>query len=192
MPELSLTSTPRPPSFARTLRGRDPCLCMASRTGGSRSLDPSTERWSSTRSTLEPRRSWPISKVRSFVRVWVRRGADQALVNRLERAHLGQQPRWTGQPSRCRSSHDQLQEPQRQGVQAQPRDCHSPRPVGCSNGIVSRSRADFEDRSARGWHLDEAHVVVDGQPMSGSMFDFGLYFFHNAAELLGRGSGPYF
>ncbi|POY75923.1 hypothetical protein BMF94_1007 [Rhodotorula taiwanensis] len=45
---------------------------------------------------------------------------------------------------------------------------------------------------ARGWHLEEAHVTVDGQPMSGSMFDFGLYFFHNAKELLARGFGPYF
>ncbi|GAA5932667.1 hypothetical protein JCM10213_006295 [Rhodosporidiobolus nylandii] len=45
---------------------------------------------------------------------------------------------------------------------------------------------------ARGWHLDEPHILVDGQPMSGSMFDFGLYFFHNAKELLARGLGPYF
>ena len=44
----------------------------------------------------------------------------------------------------------------------------------------------------RGWHLDERHVVVDGEPMSGSIFDFGLYFYHNAKELLARGSGPYF
>jgi malate synthase len=44
----------------------------------------------------------------------------------------------------------------------------------------------------RGWHLEERHVLVDGQPMSGSIFDFGLYFFHNASELLARGSGPYF
>jgi len=44
----------------------------------------------------------------------------------------------------------------------------------------------------RGWHLDEAHVEVDGQPMSASLFDFGLYFFHNARELRARGSGPYF
>jgi len=44
----------------------------------------------------------------------------------------------------------------------------------------------------RGWHLAEAHVLVDGKPMSGSLFDFGLYFFHNAKELLARGSGPYF
>ena len=44
----------------------------------------------------------------------------------------------------------------------------------------------------RGWHLDERHRLVDGEPMSGSIFDFGLYFFHNAKELLSRGSGPYF
>src|SRR3569833_2361194 len=44
----------------------------------------------------------------------------------------------------------------------------------------------------RGWHLPEKHVLIDGQPISGSLFDFGLYFFHNTAELLKRGSGPYF
>ena len=44
----------------------------------------------------------------------------------------------------------------------------------------------------RGWHLLERHVVVDGSPISGSLFDFGLYLFHNAHELLARGSGPYF
>ena len=44
----------------------------------------------------------------------------------------------------------------------------------------------------RGWHLDEAHVLVDGEPMSGSLFDFGLYFFHNAKETVARGFGPYF
>src|SRR5260221_7191053 len=42
----------------------------------------------------------------------------------------------------------------------------------------------------RGWHLDEKHVLVDGTPMSGALFDFGLYFFHNAKELLARGTGP--
>jgi malate synthase len=45
---------------------------------------------------------------------------------------------------------------------------------------------------ARGWHLEERHLLVDGEPMSGSLFDFGLYVFHNAKELLARGSGPYF
>jgi malate synthase len=44
----------------------------------------------------------------------------------------------------------------------------------------------------RGWHLPEKHMTVDGQPVSGGLFDFGLYFFHNAKELLARGSGPYF
>ncbi|CAA7260756.1 unnamed protein product [Cyclocybe aegerita] len=44
----------------------------------------------------------------------------------------------------------------------------------------------------RGWHLDEPRVSIDNQPVSGSLFDFGLYFFHNAKELVKRGSGPYF
>ncbi len=44
----------------------------------------------------------------------------------------------------------------------------------------------------RGWHLPEKHVLVDGKMMSGGIFDFALYFFHNAKELLARGSGPYF
>ena len=44
----------------------------------------------------------------------------------------------------------------------------------------------------RGWHLEERHVLVDGEPMSGSIFDFGLYLYHNAKELLLHGSGPYF
>jgi malate synthase len=43
----------------------------------------------------------------------------------------------------------------------------------------------------RGWHLAEAHVLVDGEPISASIFDFGIWFFHNARELLDRGSGPY-
>jgi malate synthase len=44
----------------------------------------------------------------------------------------------------------------------------------------------------RGWHLVERHLHVDGEAMSGSLMDFGLYFFHNVQELLKRGSGPYF
>ncbi|MFT0169615.1 malate synthase A [Paraburkholderia mimosarum] len=44
----------------------------------------------------------------------------------------------------------------------------------------------------RGWHLDEKHVTVDGQRVSGGIFDFALYLFHNAKELIARGSGPYF
>lgn len=44
----------------------------------------------------------------------------------------------------------------------------------------------------RGWHLIEKNVKVDGEPVSASLFDFGLYFFHNAAELIARGTGPYF
>ena len=45
---------------------------------------------------------------------------------------------------------------------------------------------------ARGWHLEEKHFTVDGEPISGSLFDFGLYFFHNGHELVKRGTGPYF
>ena len=44
----------------------------------------------------------------------------------------------------------------------------------------------------RGWHLDEKHVLVDGKRVSGGVFDFALFMFHNAKELLARGAGPYF
>lgn len=44
----------------------------------------------------------------------------------------------------------------------------------------------------RGWHLDERHLLVDGEPVPGGIFDFALYFFHNAHELLKRNTGPYF
>jgi len=56
----------------------------------------------------------------------------------------------------------------------------------------------LKDRSAtlvvrpRGWHLPEKHLWVDGEPISGSFFDFGLYFFHNARELMDQGTAPYF
>jgi malate synthase len=44
----------------------------------------------------------------------------------------------------------------------------------------------------RGWHLNEKHVLIDGKPIPGGVFDFGLYFFHNVRQLLANGSGPYF
>jgi malate synthase len=44
----------------------------------------------------------------------------------------------------------------------------------------------------RGWHLLERHVLIDGDPVSASLFDFGLYFFHNAEKLVAHGTGPYF
>ena len=44
----------------------------------------------------------------------------------------------------------------------------------------------------RGWHLVEKHLIIDGQPVSGSLFDFGLFFFHNATTLVNKGTGPYF
>src|SRR5580765_1140474 len=45
---------------------------------------------------------------------------------------------------------------------------------------------------SRGWHFDEEHLTLDGSPFVAAFVDFGLYFFHNARELLARGSGPYF
>ncbi len=44
----------------------------------------------------------------------------------------------------------------------------------------------------RGWHLEERHFTVDDRPISASLFDFGLYFFHNAKRLIAKGTGPYF
>jgi malate synthase len=44
----------------------------------------------------------------------------------------------------------------------------------------------------RGWHLDERHFLVSGKPISGGLFDFGLFFFHNAKVLMGKGTRPYF
>src|SRR5947199_6318493 len=44
----------------------------------------------------------------------------------------------------------------------------------------------------RGWHLPERHLLVDGEPVTGGLFDFGLYVFHCAPRLIARGSGPYF
>src|SRR5882672_4248068 len=62
----------------------------------------------------------------------------------------------------------------------------------------SGKRYHLKDKTAvmiprpRGWHLDEKHVHVDGMAVSGALFDFGLFFFHNAKQLIERGSGPYF
>src|SRR6516165_1471056 len=44
----------------------------------------------------------------------------------------------------------------------------------------------------RGWHLEEKHFLVGGKPISGSLFDFGLFFFHNVKTLIAKGTGPYF
>jgi malate synthase len=59
-------------------------------------------------------------------------------------------------------------------------------------------RYELNDRVAtlvvrpRGWHLEEKHFLVDGKRISASLFDFGLYFFHNAERLIEKGTGPYF
>jgi malate synthase len=44
----------------------------------------------------------------------------------------------------------------------------------------------------RGWHLDEKHVTIDGKRVSGGIFDFALFLFHNAKEQIARGAGPFF
>ena len=49
----------------------------------------------------------------------------------------------------------------------------------------------FTTCGPHGWHLDEPHITVNNQPLSSSLFDFSLYFFHNAKELVTHGSGPY-
>jgi len=64
-------------------------------------------------------------------------------------------------------------------------------PVSGKSYQLNEARAVLMVRP-RGWHLPERHVVVDGAPMSGSLVDFGLYFFHNAKATLAQGSGPYF
>jgi malate synthase len=58
--------------------------------------------------------------------------------------------------------------------------------------MSSAKRHQSNRTSPRGWHLDEKHFVVDGEPIAGGIFDFGLYFFHNAHELVKTGTGPYF
>jgi malate synthase len=92
-------------------------------------------------------------------------------------------------------------------------DSHSPTWEGTLNGQLNlrdaiRRQIDFtsgegkryslQEKTAtlhvrpRGWHLDEKHFMVDGQPISAGLFDFGTFFFHNAIELLERGKRPYF
>lgn len=93
-------------------------------------------------------------------------------------------------------------------------DANSPTWSNCLDGQINlrdrwAGRLDFTDATTgkayrlkdkpavlmvrpRGWHLLEEHVLVDGEPMSGSLFDFGLYFFHNAKAQIAQGTGPYF
>ena len=65
-------------------------------------------------------------------------------------------------------------------------------PEGKEYAIADPDRIPVIVPRPRGWHLDEAHLTVDGTPVAAGLVDFGLYFFHNATELLARGSGPYF
>jgi malate synthase len=65
-------------------------------------------------------------------------------------------------------------------------------PEGKSYALRADGRLATIVMRPRGWHLDERHIEVDGEPAVAALVDFGLYFFHNARELLDRGSGPYF
>ena len=67
----------------------------------------------------------------------------------------------------------------------------SPAPKASTTNSI-RKRRDVCLVRPRGWHLVEKHFLVDGEPISASLFDFGLFFFHNAQELDRRGTGPYF
>ncbi len=64
-------------------------------------------------------------------------------------------------------------------------------PAGAKTYQLNDTIATLQVRP-RGWHLDEKHVTVDGQRVSGGIFDFALFMFHNAKEQLARGAGPYF
>ncbi len=64
-------------------------------------------------------------------------------------------------------------------------------PAGAKSYKLNDTIATLQVRP-RGWHLDEKHVTVDGQRVHGGLFDFALFLFHNAKELLARGAGPYF
>jgi malate synthase len=63
-------------------------------------------------------------------------------------------------------------------------------PEGKAYRLIERTATLFV--RPRGWHLAEKHMMIDGEPIAAAIFDFALYFFHNAKELLARGGGPYF
>ncbi|KGG50655.1 malate synthase [Mitosporidium daphniae] len=86
-----------------------------------------------------------------------------------------------GQLKRCYVQKNISDHPKRKDIQAEGQSRHS----SCSVNIVFYCRP-------RGWHLVEKHVLIDDQPISASIFDFGLFFFHNAQTLIQSGVGPYF
>ncbi len=72
------------------------------------------------------------------------------------------------------------------------RDIAFTSPEGKSYALKTDQRLATIVVRPRGWHFDERHLLVDGHPVVGALVDFGLYFFHNAQELIDRGTGPYF
>ena len=85
---------------------------------------------------------------------------------------------------------DNLVEGQRNLIEANERRLAFTSPEGKRYELAERTAVPVV--RPRGWHLPEKHLTVDGAPMIGALFDFGLYFFHNARRLIDRGSGPYF
>jgi hypothetical protein len=120
-------------------------------------------------------------------------------------------PRGNHRPGRAQDGHQRLQLGRRQlhdrlrGFQLaelgqpdqrpdQPVRRHPPHHLAGTNGKSYK----LNDKIAtlvvrpRGWHLDEKHVTVDGKRVSGGIFDFALFLFHNAKEQIARGAGPFF
>ena len=122
--------------------------------------------------------------------------------DRFHFSYLGKLLEWSKEFARCyqvcllaslikvadSKTRNRLHE-QWKGIQADREACCSPRSV-CPM-IIWRPSVRTDNRP-RGWHLTEPRMLIDGEPISGSLFDFGLYFFNNAAELIKRGYGPYF
>lgn len=77
-------------------------------------------------------------------------------------------------------------------------DADSPVSENCVRGQLNLRDAVRNSKTAtlfvrpRGWHLVEKHAVIEGRPVSASLFDFGMFFFHNARTLVAKGAGPYF
>lgn len=90
---------------------------------------------------------------------------------------MGESDKRSGQPARCSQ-----------------RDDHIPRPCRSRVYKLNDEIAKLFVRP-RGWHLPEAHILIDGEPATGCLVDFGLYFFHNHAVFQGSrcgGAGPFF
>ena len=135
---------------------------------------------------------------------WTLRAGARRYRRPPRRDHRARRPQDGHQRAQLRRQrvHGRLRGRQYAALGQQPAGPHQParrRSVDASTTFRPRaSPTSSSDKLAmlfvrpRGWHLPEKHVKVDGAPISGGIFDFALYFFHNAKELVARGSGPYF